>query len=116
MTFGVECTYKQLKYYKLNIEYPSDVYRLKQEAQASVQDSAALPHADFAVFYNATVLSMETGGLQHDLLHDAIVVTKAGKIEAIVGIEDALTAIPFGATLIDAQGGIVPRVSRCLFY
>ena len=87
------------------MEYETDVSRLKQEASAlhDAADEEARTNADFLVFTNATLLTMQSGNLHQDVLHDAVLVTRAGSIEAIVGIEDGV--IPYGATVIDAQGG-----------
>ncbi|THG95346.1 hypothetical protein EW026_g6293 [Hermanssonia centrifuga] len=61
----------------------------------------------FLVIANATLLTMESGNLHNDVLRDAIIVTRAGEIEAIVGANEAV--IPYGATILDAAGGyIVP--------
>lgn len=46
---------------------------------------------------------METGDLRSDVYEDAILVIRGGEIEAIVGAQDAV--IPYGATVLDAQGG-----------
>lgn len=80
--------------------------RLKQEAAANVQgaDDAARANADFLVFTNATLLTMESDNLHEDVLRDATLVTRGGEIEAIVGSADDVV-IPYGATVIDAQGG-----------
>ncbi|KAI0637449.1 hypothetical protein C8Q77DRAFT_1155282 [Trametes polyzona] len=107
-TFGIECAKRFPKYQELVVEYPSDVHRLKKEAAAFSEEKygeEAAPHADFFVIANATLLTMETGDLKTDVLHDAVLVTRNGEIEAIVGVHDV--AIPYGATVLDAQGGFV---------
>ncbi|KIP10290.1 hypothetical protein PHLGIDRAFT_115580 [Phlebiopsis gigantea 11061_1 CR5-6] len=109
LNFGISCTKGLLKWYDIKVEYATDVSRLKQEAAAlhDAGDEEARMNADFLVFTNATLLTMQSGNLHEDVLHDAVLVTRAGSIEAIVGISDGV--IPYGATVIDAQGGyIVP--------
>lgn len=106
LNFGISCTSKQLTYSKIHVDYPTDIYRLKQEAaKAHEADSKAQANADFLVIANATLLTMESGNLHHDVLRDAVIVTRSGKIEAIVGIGDADFVIPYGATVLDAAGG-----------
>ena len=46
---------------------------------------------------------METGNVKSDVLRDAVLVTRGGEIEAIVGVHDAV--FPYGATVIDVEGG-----------
>ena len=55
------------------------------------------------MFSNATLLTFDTGALKSDILHDAVLVTRAGEIEAIAGVHDVV--IPYGATVLDVQGG-----------
>jgi hypothetical protein len=105
LTFGIACTKKLLSYSEIVVRYPSDVSRLKKEAveAADTTNAAALANADFLVFTNATLLTMESGNFHEDVLHDAVLITRRGKIEAIVGISDAV--IPYGARVIDLEGG-----------
>ncbi|OJT07280.1 hypothetical protein TRAPUB_1877 [Trametes pubescens] len=109
-TLGIECTKALPKFQELVVEYPSDVHRLKKEAAAFAAEKygeEAAPNANFFVIANATLVTMETGDLKSDVLRDAVLVTRNGEIEAIVGVHDAV--IPYGATVLDAQGGyIVP--------
>ena len=104
LDFGISCTKNLLTWYDINIDYPTDISRLKKEAASLYDaDEEARANADFLVFTNATLLTMDSGSVQEDLLHDAILVTRSGEIEAIVGIGDYV--IPYGATVIDVQGG-----------
>lgn len=105
-TLGIECTKKLPSFQEVIVEYPSDVYRLRKEAAAFAAErygKDSVPHADFFVITNATLVTMETGNIKSDVLHDAVLVTRDGQIEAIVGVHDAV--IPYGATVLDAQGG-----------
>ena len=88
------------------VEYPSDISRLKKEAAAFAAErygEEGAANADFFVIANATLLTMETGHVQPDLIHDAVLVTRGGEIEAIVGVHDFVA--PYGATVLDAEGG-----------
>ncbi|KAI0345072.1 hypothetical protein BDW22DRAFT_1370795 [Trametopsis cervina] len=106
---GIKCTSKHINYKRIAVDYPTDIARLKKEAAALAEakgDLAAQAVADFFVIYNATLLTMETGNLQHDVLRDAVLVIRSGVIEAIIGIEDD-EAIPYGASVMNAAGGFV---------
>lgn len=106
-TFGISCTKKLPKFQEVFVEYPSDIARLKREAAAFAAEKygeEGRPHADFLVIANATLLTMETGDLKSDVLRDAVLVTRNGEIEAIVGVHDAV--LPYGATVLDAEGGM----------
>ena len=61
--------------------------------------------AEFLVIYNATLLMMEGEGEdpKHDVSKDAVVMVTGGKIEAIIGVGEAV--IPYNANVINAQGG-----------
>ncbi|KAI0355021.1 hypothetical protein OH77DRAFT_1425075 [Trametes cingulata] len=107
-TFGIACTKTLPKYQEVVVEYPSDVKRLKKEAAsfaAHKYGEEASKHADFFVIANATLVTMETGDLKSDVLRDAVIVTRNGEIEAIVGVHDAV--IPYGATVLDVEGGFI---------
>ncbi|KAI0692203.1 hypothetical protein BC835DRAFT_1358056 [Cytidiella melzeri] len=98
LNFGIECTCKHLSYQKIVVDYPTDIYRLKQEAPAQGT-------GDFLVIFNATLLVMEGASPRHDVLNDAVLMVSGGKIEAIIGIGEAV--IPYGASVINAHGGYV---------
>ena len=102
-TFGIACTKRLPQFQEVVVEYPSDIRRLKTEAAANVasEDAEAHANADYLVIANATLLTMETGDYD-DIMEDAIIVTRGGQIEAIVGAQDAL---PYGATVFNAEGG-----------
>ncbi|EKM56024.1 uncharacterized protein PHACADRAFT_122127 [Phanerochaete carnosa HHB-10118-sp] len=109
LNFGISCTKKLVKFSEIVVRYPSDVSRLKADAMAALRtnDEQALANADVLVFTNATLLTMESGSLLQDVLHDAVLISRGGRVEAIVGIEDYV--VPHGATVINAEGGyIVP--------
>ncbi|KAI0956725.1 hypothetical protein AcW1_005336 [Taiwanofungus camphoratus] len=96
-SFGISCIKSIPQFQEVIVEYPSDINRLKKEAAVShmtAEDKGTRMNADFYVISNATLLTMETGDLRPDILRDAILVTRSGKIEAIVGVQDAV--IPYG--------------------
>ncbi|KAI0329892.1 hypothetical protein GY45DRAFT_1324512 [Cubamyces sp. BRFM 1775] len=107
-TFGIACTKSLAKFQEVVVEYPSDIARLKKDAATFLTEKYgedANPHANFFVIANATLVTMETGNLESDVLRDAVLVTRDGQIEAIVGVHDAV--IPYGASVLDVQGGVV---------
>ncbi|EKM56016.1 uncharacterized protein PHACADRAFT_209515 [Phanerochaete carnosa HHB-10118-sp] len=109
LNFGISCTKKLVEFSEIVVRYPSDVSRLKADAMAALHtnDEQALANADVLVFTNATLLTMESGSLLQDVMHDAVLVSRGGRVEATVGIEDYV--VPHGATVINAEGGyIVP--------
>lgn len=105
LNLGISCTKHLLNFQEIVVEYPTDIHRLKKEASALHQlaDDETRANADLLVIANATLLTMESGNLHNDVLRDAIIVTRAGEIEAIVGANEAV--IPYGATILDAAGG-----------
>ena len=112
--FGLECTKSRPKYQEVIVEYESDVSRLKKEAAAFAAQhygEEGVKNADFFVIANATLLTMEAGNVKSDVLRDAVLVTRGGEIEAIVGVHDAV--FPYGATVIDVEGG-QSRTLPCL--
>ncbi|CCM03690.1 uncharacterized protein FIBRA_05835 [Fibroporia radiculosa] len=107
-TFGIECAKHIPQFQEVVVRYTSDVARLKQEAASAFQansDEEAPIGTDFFIISNATLLTMETGDFHSDILHDAILVSRGGEIEAIVGAQDAV--FPQGATVIDVEGAFV---------
>ena len=78
LNYGISCTKKLLKYAEIVVSYPSEASRLKKDAAEALQteDPAALANADYVVFTNATLLTMEYGNLQQDVLSDAILITR----------------------------------------
>ena len=104
--FGIGCTGALPSFQEVIVEYPSDIKRLKDEAKAAAAAKygpEGVTNADYFVFSNATLLTFDTGALKSDILHDAVLVTRAGEIEAIAGVHDVV--IPYGATVLDVQGG-----------
>ena len=93
------------------MEYETDIKRLKDEARAARLGAETPESTDFLVIANATLLTMETGDLRGDLLHDAFVFLAGGEIVAILGVQDAV--IPYGTTVINAEGGMCLK-SACI--
>lgn len=101
LNFGIACTKKLLDVHEIVVEYPSDIHRLTQDALQNAEEVNV--NADLLVITNVNLLTMETGNLHGDVLHDVVLFSRAGKIDAIVGARDAV--IPRGAAVIDAEGG-----------
>ncbi|KAJ3555991.1 hypothetical protein NM688_g2275 [Phlebia brevispora] len=106
LNFGISCTKKLVDIHEIQIEHPTDAYRLKQDAlRLSGLNGTDEENADTLVIVNATVLTMETGDLSSDVLRNATLLTKGSQIEAVSSSGEI--TIPLGATVIDAEGGYV---------
>ncbi|KAJ3857343.1 hypothetical protein EV368DRAFT_77833 [Lentinula lateritia] len=102
-TFGISCIKNLLQYQEIVVEHSTDIARLKKEAQAL----SSSVNSDILIVYNATLLTMESGNINEDLLHDAILVIRAGVIEAVFSATQNDFVAPEGATLINAHRGYV---------
>jgi hypothetical protein len=92
----------------VDVAYTPDTERLSNEARKSIADGAQMEHAvrsnaDVVIIRNATVLSMESGVLAHDLRPGLSVVIRSGVVEAVggAGVGEGLAE----AFVIDAEGG-----------
>lgn len=104
-----------MDYQEIVIEHSTDIARLKQEAASlqtihkerfDIQDGS-----DLLIITNATILTMETGHLEDDLIKNGVLVTRGGIIEH-VGLIYSDFSIPVHAQVIDAQGGEFWRLSH----
>lgn len=100
-TFGISCVKTLLKYQEVIVEHSTDIARLKKQA-SSLTSSA---NSDVLVVYNATVVTMETGDIDKDLLQQAVLVIRGGVIESVSSGHEYMATAPDGATLINARGG-----------
>jgi len=99
--FGISCVKNLLKYQEIVVEHSTDIERMKKST-----DSGSLSNADVVVIHNATVLTMETGNLQDDLLRGGMLVIRGGVIEEVYSVLDAPALTSYaGSTVIDAQEG-----------
>jgi hypothetical protein len=96
-TYGISCTKELLQFEEMQVEYQSDISRLKKEATSWFPHMPAL-----WVLLNATVMTMETGKLETDLIKGAVIVVLDGVIHSVS--HGANAVIPPDATLIDAHG------------
>ena len=96
-----------LDIHEIVVEYPTDISRLKDDALRAARtkntDETSLAYADVLVIANTTLLSMDSGDLQGDIFHDAVLFVRNGRIESVVGSHDAV--IPQGAMVLNAEGG-----------
>ncbi|KAF9068339.1 hypothetical protein BDP27DRAFT_1422041 [Rhodocollybia butyracea] len=99
-TFGISCVKNLVQYQEIVLEHSTDIARLKKETQ-SLDPSAS----DILVIFNATVLTMETGNIDEDLVEHAVLVVRGGVIESIAPTSGFVA--PERATLINARGGFV---------
>ena len=93
-TFGIACTKTILEYEEIVIEHSTDIARLKADAGSS----------GVIVISNATLLTMETGKLETDLILDGVLVV-CGSIVESASASGSVT-IPDIATVFDVPGGM----------
>ena len=100
-TFGISCVKNLVEYQRIDIEHSTDIARLKKEAE---QLSHIVSNDfDLVVITNATLLTMESGNPEVDLIQNGLLTIRAGVIESV---GSSLNYIPpTGATVIDAEGG-----------
>ena len=104
LTFGISCVKDLVRYQEVVVLHSTDIGRLKRDARASSQHETDSVNSDVLVIANATILSMETGDPDSDLIHDGILVTRGGVIESVGTMRSVV--VPAGATVIDAHGGM----------
>lgn len=98
LTFGIHCFKHLVKVEEVVFEHTTDISRLKQDAR-NLHDS------DVVVVSNATVLTMESGNVQDDLIRDGVLVVRGGIIECVDARQRC--QVPDDATVVDAKGGFV---------
>jgi hypothetical protein len=103
LTFGISCVKNLVEYQRIDVEHSTDIARLKKEAK---QVSALDNYFDLVVITNATLLTMESGNPEVDLIKNGFLFIRGGVI-AYVGPSFDYTP-PTGATVIDAEGGAEP--------
>lgn len=98
-TFGISCVKTLLQYQEIVIEHSTDIARLKKQARSLTSNA----NSDVLVIYNATIVTMETGDIDLDLLEESALVVRAGVIESVSSAHGFM--VPDGATMINARGG-----------
>ncbi|KAG5642728.1 hypothetical protein DXG03_002273 [Asterophora parasitica] len=98
INFGISCVKSLLDFQEVVVKHSTDIARLKHDAQGH----------DVVVIYNATLLTMETGTEQWDIIPSGVLVTRGGVISS-VGIHGHADDLILGgsATAINAEGGFV---------
>ncbi|PPR00048.1 hypothetical protein CVT24_009004 [Panaeolus cyanescens] len=106
-TFGIDCVKTLLDVQKIRLEHETDIARLKREAKlVSVSEGDRTPlHHDLVVIANATIVTMEHGRLEDDIVENGIIVVRGGVIEGVYQ-SDTFT-VPDGATVLQAGGAFV---------
>ena len=113
ITFGISCVKNLVEYQRIDIRHSTDIARLKKEAK-EVSHAALNNNFDLVVITNATLLTMESGNPETDLIRDGILTIRGGVIEYAGSSLDYTS--PTGATLIDAEGGgEFDRLIICLY-
>jgi len=98
--FGISCVKDLLEYQEVIVEHSTDIARLKRDA-AGLNAQA---NSDVFVIFNATILTMETGDPEVDLIHEGVLTIRGGVIESVGALG---TLVPSGVTAFNAQGGFV---------
>jgi hypothetical protein len=101
VTFGISCVKNLVEYQRIDIEHSTDIARLKKEAKQL--SHMALNNYDLVVIANATLLTMESGNPESDLIRSGVLTVRGGVIEYVGPCLDYTP--PTGATVIDAEGG-----------
>lgn len=99
LTFGIDCVKNILEYQEIIVDHTTDISRLKKDAASTNSH----PEPDLLVLYNATLLTMETGELEKDLIREAVLVIRGGVITTAAVLSSVV--IPTEATVIDMHGG-----------
>ncbi|KAJ7043643.1 hypothetical protein C8F04DRAFT_1366688 [Mycena alexandri] len=98
--FGISCVKDLLEYQEVVVNYSTDIARLKHDAAGlNVQ-----LNSDVFVIFNATILTMETGDPNVDLIREGVLTIRGGVIESVGALG---SFIPSGVTAFNAQGGYV---------
>ncbi|SJL04872.1 uncharacterized protein ARMOST_08243 [Armillaria ostoyae] len=101
LTFGIDCVKNILEYQEIIVEHTTNISRLKKDAASTTLH----PEPDLLVLYNATLLTMETGELEKDLIREAILVIQGGIITTAAALSSVV--IPTEATVIDMHGATI---------
>jgi hypothetical protein len=96
ITFGISCIKNLVEYQRIDIEHLTDIARLKKEAKHIALN-------DLVVITNVTLLTMESGNPETDLIRNGTLTIRGGVIEYVGPSLDYI--LPTGATVIDAEGG-----------
>jgi hypothetical protein len=100
--FGIECVKGLLSVQKLMVWYQTDISRLKRDISKFRGDDTS-DQIDLVV-KNATIITMETGNEETDVLKGANLLLKNGLVYAIVPGD---VPAPNATKVIDARGGFV---------
>lgn len=108
--FGISCVKNILEYQEVIVEHSTDIARLKRDAASLTAQANA--DADVFVIFNATILTMETGDPELDLIREGVLTIRGGVIESVGALG---TLVPSGVTAFNAQGGMyfAPSVAPC---
>ena len=100
--FGIECVKGLLGVQKLVVWYQTDISRLKRDISKSLEGDAS-NRIDLVV-RNATIITMETGYEETDVLKEATLLLRNGLVHSIVTGD---VQVPNATKVIDASGGFV---------
>ena len=104
LSYGIKCVQDLVDSQEVQVSHSTDIARLKQDAASSGQTGLFVVH-------NATILTMETGSAQSDIVYGGVMVVDNGVIREVGHSEDI--SVPENATMFDAQGGKYLNCSDC---
>lgn len=104
LSYGIKCVQDLVDSQEVQVSHSTDIARLKQDAASSGQTGLFVVH-------NATILTMETGSAQSDIVYGGVMVVDNGVIREVGHSEDV--SVPENATMFDAQGGKYLNCSDC---
>lgn len=114
-TFGIACVKSLLEFQRLDVEHSTDIARLKKDAASVMNDlqDVSLENSpnlnDIVLIQNATILTMEYGNQEADIIHHGFMIVQGGIIQLVdSGISPSSYA---GATVIDAKGGEIDSLA-----
>lgn len=108
-TFGIDCVRRYVNVTEVHAYHQSESRRLSDDAfdvarqEMKEQVEPTKSRADILVIINATLVTMATGDEARDVVESGTVIIQGGLIQLVgKGL-----AVPEGAKVIDAQGGLV---------
>ncbi|ESK88278.1 amidohydrolase [Moniliophthora roreri MCA 2997] len=93
-TFGISCVKNLVEFQEVFVEHSTDIARLKKDVKSTSR----------LIIQNATLLTLETGNLDTDLIHGGSLVIKDGVFESVGSLNDADLE---NAEVIQANGGFI---------
>ncbi|KAF5330696.1 hypothetical protein D9619_006044 [Psilocybe cf. subviscida] len=107
INFGISCVKTLVETQEIVAEHETDIARLKKDAADARLPSAEQDHVDGVLIVNATILTMESGDQEKDLIRNGSMYIRDGIIQYVRGPKENHAKPPPGTTIIDAHEGFV---------